>query len=320
MVRDAVTELLTERYASRIAHAVTPLSDVDVVLPFTVGDFVDFYSSEAHATVVGRIFRPDDDPLPANWKYLPVGYHGRSGTVVPSGTPLVRPTGVIEADAGPATGASQRLDFEVEMAWVIGGVGDRPSIVDARSRIFGFMPMNDWSARDIQAFESVPLGPFLGKSFQTSIAAWVTPLAALAPYIVSPPPQDPTPPDHLVDPDPWCVDVELSVGIAPPGGEPEQVGTMRYRDLYWTPAQQFAHLTVNGASARPGDVCGSGTISGWVDGEQGCLLERLATSPVTVGGVDRDWLADGDQVVIRAATPDGAIQLGEVVGRVVPPS
>ena len=317
LVRETIAELVTDRYASRIEAFTHRLDAVETVLPFTVGDFVDFYSSEAHATTVGRIFRPDGEPLPSNWKHLPIGYHGRAGTVQVSGTPVARPSGVVDTDAGPRTMPTRRLDYEVEMGWVVGGTGEQPTIADARSRIFGFLTVNDWSARDIQAFESAPLGPFLGKSFQTSVGGWVTPLSALEAHVVAPPQQDPTPPDHLVDPDPWCVDVVLTVSIVPAGSsQSHEVGHMRYRDLHWTPAQQFAHMTVNGASARPGDLCASGTISGWDSGEEGCLLERQGSGPVQVGDDTREWLADGDEVIIEAATPDGEIHLAEVRGRV----
>lgn len=274
---------------------LVPLDDLCPVLGFAVSDFVDFYASEHHATNAGRIFRPNADPLPANWKHMPVGYHGRSGSVVASGTPITRPYGVLGPDEFAPT---RRLDFEAELAFVVGTPGARIAVDAADEHVFGVCLLNDWSARDIQAFETVPLGPFLGKSFATSISPWITPLPALA--------------DSRIDA--FGLDIDLEVRI-----NGTVVSRPRFADMYWTYAQMLAHLTSNGAIARTGDVFASGTISGPDAGQRGCLLELTwnGTEPITLDdGSTRLWLADGDEVVISAAA--GAISLGEVSGRVSP--
>jgi fumarylacetoacetase len=273
---------------------LVPITDVRPVLGFTVGDYVDFYASEQHATNAGRIFRPGADPLPANWKHLPVGYYGRAGSIVASGTPIARPDGV----RGPADfGPSQRMDFEAEVAFVVGAPGARIAEADAADHVFGVCLLNDWSARDIQAFETVPLGPFLGKSFATSISPWITPLAALD--------------GHRVGAD--DLDIELEVSI-----NGTVVSRPPFRDMYWTYAQMLAHLTSNGAVARTGDVFASGTVSGPDPGQRGCLLELTwnGTEPITLAdGSTRTWLEDGDEVAISGAA--GNVSLGEVRGQVV---
>jgi fumarylacetoacetase len=265
-----------------------PLADVELLLPVTVGDYVDFYSSRFHAENVSRLFRPDDEPLLPNWRRLPVGYHGRAGTVVLSGTPVRRPSGRLGPDA---VGPEPMLDYELELAFVTGA--------DA---IFGFALMNDWSARAIQGFEYQPLGPFLGKSFATSLAAWITPAAALDPYRVDGEPQDPEPARHLQVPEPRVLDLELE---ALRGGE--VICTTNARHLYWSPEQQLAHATSNGATIRPGDLFGSGTVSGPEPSMRACLLETQGP-----------FLEDGEEIVLRGRTPDGAIELGEVRGTIAP--
>ena len=285
-----------------------PLSEVRPVLPFTVADYVDFYASIDHATNAGRIFRPQGDPLPANWRHLPVGYHGRSSSVVVSGTPVERPTGILAAGT---YGPTQRLDFEAEVAFVVGRPGRRIPVAAADAHVFGVCLLNDWSARDIQAFETVPLGPFLGKSFATSVAAWITPLAALTAARRPPPPQDPPPLPHLTGG--TALDLELEVclnGI--PISRPSFAGT------YWTYAQMLAHLTGNGAAVRTGDLFASGTVSGPERAQRGCLLELTenGAEPLAVGSESRTWLRDGDTVTITARAGD--LDLGEVSGRVLP--
>ncbi|GAA1797233.1 fumarylacetoacetase [Nocardioides hankookensis] len=286
-----------------------PLADVVLHLPVEVADYVDFYASEHHATNVGRIFRPDGDALLPNWKHLPVGYHGRAGTVVPSGTPVVRPSGQRN---GGTFGASTRLDIEAELGFVV-GVGSRlgtPVPYDSfADHVFGIVGLNDWSARDIQAWEYVPLGPFLGKSFATSISHWVTPLEALDVAWVDLPGQDPEPLAYLGPGATRGLDIEVEIEV---GGE--VVSRPSYRDMYWSPAQMLAHLTVNGASLRTGDLYGSGTISGPAEDQRGSLLE--------IGwGDESAFLSDGDEVVLRYSAPGtggGRITLGEVVGRIEP--
>jgi fumarylacetoacetase len=299
--------------------AAVPLEEVELLLPVAVGDYVDFYSSIEHASNVGRMFRPDADPLPPNWRHLPVGYHGRSGTVVVSGTPIRRPRGQ-RRDAGdpaPVYGPSTRLDIELELGFVV-GVPSRhgePVPVDrALEHVFGVVLLNDWSARDLQAWEYRPLGPFLAKSFATSISAWVTPLDAVLGRRVAAPAQEPEPLPYLRE-DPWALDLDLEVEL-----NGATIARTNARHLYWSAAQQLAHMTVNGASLRVGDLYGSGTISGTKREQRGSLLELSwnGTEPIALpGGSTRTFLEDGDEVVLRGSAGE-AVALGEVRGRIEP--
>ncbi|WP_375492551.1 fumarylacetoacetate hydrolase family protein [uncultured Jatrophihabitans sp.] len=294
--------------AVRDAQATHALADVHPQLPFTVADYVDFYASEHHATNAGRIFRPDGAALPPNWKHLPVGYHGRSASLRVSGEPVPRPSGVLSADE---FGPSQRLDFEAELAFVVGTRGQRIAVDDADRHVFGVSLLNDWSARDIQAFETQPLGPFLGKSFATSISPWITPLAALD-GVRLPTRQDPQPLPHLRDDGRHGLDLDVEIAI-----NGHVVSRPRFADMHWTYAQMLAHLTSNGAEVRTGDVFASGTVSGPERGQRGCLLELSwnGTDPLAVGAETRAWLRDGDEVSIRASA--GSIALGDVTSIVV---
>jgi fumarylacetoacetase len=298
-----------------------------LVLPFEVADYVDFYSSETHATNVGRIFRPDGVALPANWLHLPIGYHGRAGTVVVSETPVARPLGqrMPAGAAAPEFGPSTRLDVEVEVGFVVGvgtPLGSRVAAADWREHVFGVVLLNDWSARDIQAWEYVPLGPFLGKSFATSVAAWVTPLDALEGAWVEPPARQVAPLPYLADAsEPAGLDLELELSV-----NGTVVSRPVFREMYWTAAQQLAHLTVNGAALRTGDLYASGTVSGAAPDQFGSLLELTwnATRPVPLdGGRTLGFLEDGDEVVITGSAPGvggGRVTLGAVAGRIVAPS
>ena len=298
---------------------VIPLEETMPHIPFEVADYVDFYSSLEHATNLGRLFRPHADPLLPNWRRLPVGYHGRGGTVVVSGTPVVRPHGQAKApdEPDPRFGPSRRLDFELELGFVV-GVGSELGTPVAgsafRDHVFGVALVNDWSARDIQAWEYQPLGPFLGKSFATSISAWITPLALLEGSFVPPPAQDPEPLEYLRVPGDWGLDVELEVEIGD-----TVVSRTNARGLYWTMPQQLAHATVNGASLRTGDLFASGTISGPEHGSEGSLIEltQNGAHPIRLGdGSERTFLEDDDEVVLRGRA--GEIELGEVRGVVLP--
>jgi len=326
-LRDGVTALLVDDGSGIPAwadDALFPVAGASVHLPFTVADYVDFYSSQQHAENVGAIFRPDAPALPENWKSLPIGYHGRSGTVVVSGTPVVRPHGQRRPRGAvvPSFGPSQRLDIECEVAFVV-GVGSRlgePVATTAfADHVFGVMLLNDWSARDIQAWEYQPLGPFLGKSFATSVSPWVVPLAALAAARVPPPLQDPPVFDYLADPDAWSLDLGLEIRL-----NGALVSRPPFRTQYWTPGQQLAHLTVNGASLRTGDVFASGTVTGPSRDQRGSFLELSwgGQEPFDVGdGTSRTFLEDGDTVSISgwASGTDGSrIGFGEVVGTVLP--
>jgi fumarylacetoacetase len=329
-LRNRLLELVRDtRTADRLAPHRTPLDEVTPVLPWTVADYVDFYSSREHATNVSRIFRPDDPSLPEAWDHLPIGYHGRAGTVVVSGTPIRRPTGLRrDPDTGAVTsGPSIHLDVEVELGWVVGVGSDLGTTVPTTAfadHVLGAVLVNDWSARDLQAFEYRPLGPFLAKSFATSVSPWIVPLDALDHARVAPP-DPPHPPAHHLAPtgDGYAVRFELS--LAADGRTPTVLSRPDAAGLRWTPAQQLAHLASNGASLRTGDLYASGTVSGPTVGERGSLLELTWgwTEPIDLGaaGQRRDGLADGDEVTIRATAdgPDGAmVELGAVVGRIVP--
>jgi fumarylacetoacetase len=298
--------------------AATALEDAELLLPFEVGDFVDFYSSIDHASNVGRIFRPGSDPLPPAWLHLPIGYHGRSGTVVVSGTPIRRPSGQRREDGDPVYGPSTRLDIELELGFVIGVASEHgePVPVDrALAHIFGVVLLNDWSARDLQAWEYRPLGPFLSKSFATSISAWVTPLdAVLARRVPAAAKQEPEPLPYLRE-EPWGFDLDLEVEL-----NGAVIARTNGRRLYWSAAQQLAHMTVNGASVRVGDLFGTGTISGPEREQRGSLLELSwnGEEPIALpDGSTRTFLEDGDEVVLRGRAGE-AIELGEVRGRIEP--
>ncbi|MEO3826860.1 fumarylacetoacetase [Actinomadura sp. B10D3] len=323
--RERLTELLTdEAHRDRVEPHLVPVADVELLRPFVVADYVDFFSSEHHAANAGRIFRPDGDPLPPNWKRLPVGYHGRSGTVYPSGTPVIRPCGQrrTPGDLEPSFGPSLRLDFEAEVGFVAGVPSAAGRGVPAgafRDHVFGFVLVNDWSARDLQEWESRPLGPFLGKSFATSISPWVVPVAALEPARVDPPVQDPEPLPYLRCDEPWGLDLHLEVEI-----NGQVAARPRFAPMYWTSPQQLAHATVNGAPLRTGDLFASGTVSGPERDQRGCLLELTwnGQEPLELDdGTKRAWLEDGDTVTIRARAPGASgsrISLGEVTGTVHP--
>jgi fumarylacetoacetase len=301
----------------------TPLSEVTLHLPFDVADYVDFYCSIQHATNVGRIFRPDGEALLPNWRHLPVGYHGRAGTVVVSGTDVRRPCGQRKAptEEWPTYGPSRRLDIEAELGFVVGsptGLGEQVPTSAFADHVFGVTALNDWSARDIQAWEYVPLGPFLGKSFATSISAWITPLAALDEARVPLPGQDPSPLDYLRVEEPAGYDIDVQVEL-----NGEVVSRPPYAAMYWSPAQMLAHMTVNGASLRTGDLFASGTISGDEREQRGSFLELSwgGAEPFGTPDGDRTFLEDGDVVTLRASAPGadgGRLSLGEVTGRILP--
>ena len=324
-LRGWLTAVLTDRSErSAVEPHLVPCSEVGLHMPFEVADYVDFYCSLEHATNVGRIFRPDAEPLLPNWRHLPVGYHGRAGTVVPSGTPVVRPCGQCKAasDPAPSYGPSQRLDIEAELGFVVGTpsrLGDPVAGAAFADHVFGVTLLNDWSARDIQAWEYVPLGPFLGKSFATSISPWVTPLVALEPARTPLPGQDPEPLSYLRVDEPAGYDIDVAVTW-----NGTVVSRPPYASMYWSPAQMLAHMTANGASLRTGDLFASGTISGPVREQRGSLLELSwgGAEPIRLeNGSTRTFLEDGDEVTLSASAPGalgGRITLGEVTGRILP--
>lgn len=322
-LRRRVSALLTTDDALRTDpdRYLVAATDAAMGLPVDITDYVDFYSSLHHATNVGLMFRPDDPPLLPNWRHLPVAYHGRSSTVVVSGTPVVRPVGQLPGEGGPRFGPSQKLDFELEVGFVAGvanPMGSRIAVADAEGHIFGMCLVNDWSARDIQAWEYRPLGPFLAKSFATTMSPWLVTLDALAPFRVDAPPQDPPPPSYLVAGEGAAVDLALFVEL-----NGEVITRPRFATMYWTMRQQLAHATVNGAAVTPGDLFASGTVSGENPDELGCLLELTwnGTKPVEIGGQRRTFLTDGDTVVIcgrAAAAGATSIGFGTCAGTVMP--
>jgi fumarylacetoacetase len=323
--RARITELLADgRHRGQVEPHLERLVAVELRLPFEIPDYVDFYSSRDHATTVGQIFRPGSPPLPRNWLHLPAGYHGRAGSVVVSGTPVARPSGqLLPADAAaPVFGPTRRLDFEAEVGFVIGVGSPHGAAVapwEFAQHAFGFMLVNDWSARDIQSWETQPLGPFLGKSFATSLSPWVVPVAALEAARVAPPRQDPPPLPYLRCEQPWGLDLALQIML-----NDQILARPAFRGMYWTPPQQLAHATVNGAPLRTGDLFASGTVSGPGPDERGCLLEITwdGTRPVELpDGTTRGYLEDGDVVRITATAPGAGgvtIGFGAVEGRVVP--
>lgn len=322
--RASITASLTDfDQRAGVEPFLSSLEDYTAELAFDVADYVDFYASEHHACNVGRMFRPGSSPLPPNWKYLPIGYHGRAGTIVVSGTAIRRPSGQVrEPDRGISFGPSTRLDLEAEVGFVVGvgsTLGKPVPMSQFRDHVFGVCLVNDWSARDIQAWEYAPLGPFLGKSFATSVSAWITPLDALEDAWVAPPGRDPAPLSYLNDSElDRGLDLLLEVSL---NGNP--VSRPPFAQLYWTPAQMMAHLTVNGASVRTGDLFASGTVSGADRTQRGSLLELAwngATPLQLADGSARSFLLDDDEVVITATAraKHGRIALGEVRGRVDP--
>ncbi|WP_433298732.1 fumarylacetoacetate hydrolase family protein [Actinoplanes sp. CA-030573] len=304
--RAAITEFVS-RGADRI-----PLSDVTLHLPFEVADYTDFYSSEHHARNVSAILRPEAPDLPPAWRHLPIGYHGRSSTVVVSGTPILRPHGQLgDGEFGPC----RRLDVEAEVGFVVGVPGRRIATTGFEEHVFGITLVNDWSARDIQAWEYRPLGPFLAKSFATSVSPWVVPLAALASREHQP--QDPPPLPYLQPPGP-AFDLRLSIDW-----NDTRVSSPPFASMYWTAAQQLAHLTSNGADVRTGDLFASGTVSGPERDQVGSFLELTwnGAEPVKLSdGSLRGFLADGDKVTISGTAIGAAgveIGLGEVTGTIL---
>jgi len=317
-----------------------PMAECELLLPLEVGDFTDFYASIHHATNVGSMFRPDNPLLP-NYRWIPIGYHGRASSVVVSGSPVRRPSGQRkpeEEGGSPSFGPSRLLDYELEVGIVVGGgnvLGTSIPLADAERHIFGLCLLNDWSARDLQAWEYQPLGPFLAKSFASTISPWIITRDALAPFRIpafTRPEGDPEPLPHLLDEADRAAggfDLTLEVHLRTPameeaGGGPFVVSRGSFRDMYWTPAQMVAHHASNGCNLRPGDLLGSGTVSGAAPGSRGCLLERTwrGTEPLDLpGGETRKFLQDGDEVILRGwCRREGrvAIGFGSCAGVVTP--
>ena len=334
-VRARVSELLEISNAEvkdtpgLVERLLVPRSEVELLAPIEPGDYVDFYSSIQHATNLGKLFRPDGDPLLPNWRHLPIGYHGRASSVVVSGTPIVRPSGQLKApDHPPRWGPSERLDIELEVGFITGHanpIGQTVPVDSAEDHIFGLVLVNDWSARDIQAWEYQPLGPFLGKSFATSVAPWVVTLDALEPYRVPAPRQEPPVLDYLTEKDRRGLDLHLEVAVATPAmPKPQVISRVNFSEMYWTMAQQLAHATSNGTPVRAGDLYASGTVSGSEPGTFGSLIEltQNGTQPMQLAsGESRSFLEDGDTVILQGLCGGGQqprIGFGEVRGSIQP--
>ena len=328
-LRPRLVEILASRGGVPAPGILVAMDEATMCVPASIGDYSDFYASIHHATNVGRLFRPDNPLLP-NYKYLPIGYHGRSSSIVASGTLVTRPWGQSKPATAPhpSFGPSARLDYEAEVGMFVGlanPLGQRVALDDAEAHLFGLCLLNDWSARDIQAWESQPLGPFLSKSFATTVSPWVVTVEALAPFrtpAVSRPADDPKPLPHLssaTNDSLGGFDIQVEVflqsrAMRESGHSPARLSRSAFRDLYWTPAQMLTHHTSNGCPLRPGDLFGSGTVSGPSSDSLGCLLEigRGGAQPIVLPtGERRAFLQDGDEVVFRASCErDGFVRVG----------
>ena len=307
--------------------ALLPAHEVELQLPADVGDYTDFYSSREHATNVGTLFRGANNALMPNWLHLPVGYHGRSSSIVVSGAPVRRPQGQTRPDdeQPPVFGASRMVDFELEMGFFVGpgnGLGEPVPVGEAEEHIFGMVLVNDWSARDIQKWEYQPLGPFLAKNFATTISPWVVTLDALEPFRCAGPGQEPQPLPYLQGSD-GAFDIALEVWLTPDGGSATRICESNFRYLYWSMAQQLAHHTVGGCNLRTGDLLASGTISGPTDDSRGSLLELAwrGEEPLSLeSGEQRSSVQDGDTVTLTGwCQGDGyRVGFGECSGKLLP--
>lgn len=333
-VRQRVSELLRHDNpelrdnAEAVRACLVRQRDVTMLRPVKPQNYTDFYSSIEHATNVGVMFRDPANALLPNWRHIPIGYHGRTSSIVASGTPIRRPNGQRKApdEALPTFGPSRQLDFELEMAFIVGQsteLGQPVPITQAEDHIFGLCLFNDWSARDLQAWEYVPLGPFLGKSFGSSVAPWVVTLDALEPFRIAGPVQEPAPLPYLQLPGAHNFDVHLEVALQPEGAAETTISRSNFGLMYWNMAQQLAHHASNGCNLEAGDLYASGTISGPTPDSLGSMLELAwrGTRPLPLAdGSERKFLLDGDTVVMRGyAEKDGVrIGFGEVSGKVLP--
>ena len=318
-VRETLTNLLLEgAETDTMRNALHDMSDVTMHLPFTVTEYTDFYAGRQHAFNVGSLFRDPANALPPNWLHIPIGYNGRASTVVVSGTDFHRPMGQLKGpqDDMPSFGPSKRLDIELEMGAVVGTpseMGQRVSVDEADDMIFGYVLLNDWSARDIQAWEYQPLGPFQAKAFATTIGPWVVTKAALEPFRCDTPPREHELLPHIRDTGPMLYDVDLSVTMAAKGGQPTVICETNYNTLYYSAAQQLAHHASSGCAMRTGDLLGSGTISGPDKGMFGSLLEMTwgGKDPLTLdGGETRTFIEDGDTLALHGHAQGDGYRIG----------
>ncbi|MEO4005130.1 MULTISPECIES: fumarylacetoacetase [unclassified Flavobacterium] len=305
------------------------VNDIEMQLPVLIGDYTDFYSSKEHATNVGKMFRDPDNALLPNWLHIPVGYHGRSSTIVPSGIPVHRPMGqtLPNGETQPVFGPSRLVDFELETAFITTDaniMGENIPVGEAEDYIFGMVLLNDWSARDIQKWEYVPLGPFLAKNFASSISPWIVTLDALEPFRVASPKQEPTPLPYLQQTGDHAFDINLEVAIAPENADATVVCESNFKYMYWTMSQQLAHHTVNGCRVNSGDMMGSGTISGSADNSFGSMLELTwgGKNPLKMNdGTERKFINDGDTVIMKGFCQNDQVRIGfgEVSSKLLPP-
>ncbi|MBX2962431.1 MAG: fumarylacetoacetase [Cyclobacteriaceae bacterium] len=331
-VRERISELLRhdndelDRPAREIA--LIPMREVQMQMPLRVPNYTDFYSSEEHATNVGSMFRDPKNALLPNWKHLPVGYHGRASSIVVSGTPIIRPKGQIKLpdDEQPIFSASRKMDFELEVAFITCSetkLGQPVSVADAENHTFGFVLFNDWSARDIQQWEYVPLGPFLGKNFGSTISPWIVTLDALEPFRVDGPVQNPEVLPYLKSHGPKNFDIRLEVLLQPEGGDPVTISRSNFKYMYWNVNQQLAHHTINGCNLQVGDMYASGTISGPSPGSYGSMLELTwnGSKPMVLpDGTERQFINDNDTVILKGYCEMNGLRIGfgECRGKILP--
>ena len=305
------------------------IKDIEMLLPVQIGDYTDFYSSKEHATNVGKMFRDPENALLPNWLHIPVGYHGRSSTIVPSGIPVNRPMGQIlpNGESSPVFGPSSLVDFELETAFITTDaniMGENIPVSEAEDYIFGMVLLNDWSARDIQKWEYVPLGPFLAKNFASSISPWIVTMDALEPFRTKGPKQDPTPLPYLQQKGKNAFDINLEVYIQPEKAEPTLVSKSNFKYMYWSMAQQLAHHTSNGCRVNSGDMMGSGTISGSTPDSFGSMLELTwsGKNPIKMSdGTERKFINNNDTVIFKGYCENSAVRIGfgEVSSKLLPP-
>ncbi|WP_224482707.1 fumarylacetoacetase [Robertkochia aurantiaca] len=335
LVRNRIAEIFDADNAKLRDHeehrsiVLFDLDEIEMQLPVQIGDYTDFYSSKEHATNVGSMFRDPNNALLPNWLHIPVGYHGRSSTIIPSGIPIHRPVGqtLPAGQDEPVFGPSKLVDFELEMAFITtdaNQLGEPIPVDEAEDYIFGLVLFNDWSARDIQKWEYVPLGPFLAKNFASSISPWIVTLDALEPYRTKSPEQDPEPLPYLRYTGKKSFDIKLEVDLKAPESEPQTIAKSNFKYMYWNMSQQLAHHTVNGCKVNSGDMMGSGTISGPTPDSYGSMLELTwrGEKPIKLNdGTERKFINDGDTVIMRGYCDNGKqrIGFGEVRTTLMPP-
>jgi fumarylacetoacetase len=335
LVRNRIADIFDETNpllrdnAEHRAQIICLISEVEMQLPVQIGDYTDFYSSKEHATNVGMMFRDPENALLPNWLHIPVGYHGRSSTIVPSGIPVHRPMGqtLPVGENSPVFGPSRLIDFELEMAFITTDanvMGENIPVHEAEDYIFGMVLLNDWSARDIQKWEYVPLGPFLAKNFASSISPWIVTMDALEPFRTKGPKQDPTPLPYLQQKGKYAFDIQLEVSIQPENAPATVVSESNFKYMYWTMSQQLAHHTSNGCRVNSGDMMGSGTISGPTPSSYGSMLELTwgGKNPIQLAdGSERKFINDNDTVIMKGYCENQEVRIGfgEVSSKLLPP-